>query len=187
MFGMTDAEFDEFMSLTLKQANRYQQMRWDGESHKMALMLASRKFPGVVTDSVFNEGRCNGNQFEATPAQGDYYKRIADQAGVSVTGKFYASGLAEFPGDPRAWIDGRGDVARIAEANGMNVTGAVSHRSGERPPLADVAIDTDLVRDEALDVIDSNPGLKYDDVYGRLHDLRTGRVDPNPPLVQEAA
>lgn len=98
----------------------------DGCTPKLADMLASQQPPGGMTDSTFLEGHCNGNQFEKRPEFGDHYKKIAEQAGVSVKGKVYKGGLARFPGDPEAWVGGRADVERVCRQRGWGCEGAVS-------------------------------------------------------------
>jgi hypothetical protein len=164
---------------------RYEIMRLRGESHNMAEILATRKFPGSRTDREFNAGRVNGNQFEHVPGLGDYYRKIAEEAGVSVTGKFYCSGLASWPGDPTAWVSDRGDVLRVAREKGLRVSGHVDYDPGEPTPAADVPIADDLVESEVEDILESNPGASADDVRDRVIQLRTGQVDPNPLLVAD--
>lgn len=165
--------------------HHYQRMRIDGQSHKMAIMLASRSFPGVRTDATFNTGRCNGNQFADKPALGDHYRRIAEAAGVSTTGKHYCSGLADFPGDPTAWISDRGDVLRVAREKGYRVSGDVEYDPGEREPMPDVAIDPAIV-ENAVDIyMAEQPGERRADVEERFTELLSGAVDPNPLLVQD--
>ena len=56
----------------------------------------------VQIGADFNKGRVNGNQFEHVPVLGDYSRKLAEDAGVSTTGKTYTRGPAEFPGDPTA-------------------------------------------------------------------------------------
>jgi hypothetical protein len=165
--------------------HRYQRMRIDGTSHKLAVMLASRSFPGVRTDATFNHGRCNGNQFETHPALGDQYRRLADAAGVSTTGKFYSSGLADFPGDPTAWVSDRGDVLRVARLKGMRVRGDVEHDPGEREPMPDVPIAPEIVKGFVDDYMTQDTGERRADVEERFTRLLTGEVDDNPLLVQD--
>ncbi len=108
---------------------RYWQIRFKGESHAMAEMLATRSFPGLKgTDSVFMEGRkLGGQQFEGLPRyMGEQYVSQALAAGVNPAGKYYSGTLARFPGDPRAWITGLGDARRIAAERGIGLTGAVT-------------------------------------------------------------
>ena len=111
-------------------------------------MVEAGQGPGLMTDSVFLEGRCNGNQFEKTPAQGDYLRGVAEAAGQSTKGKVYLGGLANYPGDPEAWVDGRGDVQRVAEQRGYNVAGAVTvQAAGRNEPAPAVPLAPDLLAD----------------------------------------
>jgi hypothetical protein len=98
----------------------------NGCSPKLADMLASQTPPGAMTDNVFLEGHCNGNQFEKHQHIGDGYKRLAEQHGVNPKGKVYKPGLARFPGDPEAWVEGRADVERICRRRGWSCEGAVN-------------------------------------------------------------
>jgi hypothetical protein len=164
---------------------RYEMMRQAGESHNMAEMLATRSFPGLKTDSIFNEGRCNGNQFESCPQRGDWLREQAEAAGVSTTGKYHCSGLARFPGDPKAWVNDRADVLRVARENGMNVRGYVDYEAPEVEPTPDIPIADDLVQSEVDDIMDCNPGLRRGDVEEKVRELRTGVVDPNPLCVSD--
>jgi hypothetical protein len=165
--------------------HRYCRMRIDGQSHRMAVMLATRSFPGVRTDATFNEGRCNGNQFEAHPALGDQYRRIADASGVSTTGKWYCSGLADYPGDPTAWVSDRGDVLRVARLKGYKVSGAVEYDPGPRDPMPDVPIADDILQDAIEGALEDDPGQRREDVEDRMFQLLTGAVDPNPLRVSD--
>jgi hypothetical protein len=188
--AMTERECEETSTLSTRGGasspfGRYMAMRLDGESHNMAIVLASRQFPGVKTDSTFNEGRCNGNQFESNPARGDYYRRIAESAGVNVTGKTYLTSLAEFPGDPEAWISDRHDVLAVAERKGLRVEGAVNYTPPERAPLPDIEIAPDIIDREVDDIMAADPGQRRGDVAERVYELRTGRVDPNPLRVSD--
>ena len=109
----------------------------NGCSPKLAEMFALGAPPGCMTDAVFLEGHCNGNQFEKTPAHGDELRRVAESQGQSTTGKVYLGGLARYAGDPEAWVNGRSDVKRVCEQRGWGADGAVSVAvKGERrlPP-----------------------------------------------------
>ena len=117
------------ISLNEQVQTSYQLMRQNGESHSIAEMLATRSFPGVKgTDSVFMQGRkLGGQQFEDTaPNVGEHHMAMAAKAGVNTSGKWYSGTMAEFPGDPRAWVSGLGDVRRIAKERGIGVAGAVN-------------------------------------------------------------
>ncbi len=100
-------------------------------------MLASGKPPRAVTDDTFraNQGNANGGQFADDPHVGDFYKSVAAKAGVSTTGKTYLGGLAEYPGDPEAWVDSRGDVKRVCEKRGWGCEGAVTTKLDQVEPV----------------------------------------------------
>ena len=183
--GLDEAERLAVAALGFDQIKRYYLMRISGESHNMALVLASRSFPGVRTDNTFNIGRCNGNQFESQPQMGDYYRSVAESHGVSTTGKTYIAQLAEFPGDPKAWVSGRGDVERVCAERGYDCEGSVSFKSGDRDPSPDVSIAPDLVDREVDELLEVNPGARREDLVEHVTALRSGSIDPNPIRVKE--
>lgn len=136
----------------------YEEMRARGESHRLAEMLATRVTPGLMTDSVFLSGHCNGNQFERTAVLGDYYRRVAEQAGQSTRGKVYLSGLAEYPGDPKAWVAGRGDVRRVLDERGWGAEGAVNCPVTNLAPVSEkYRVADDLVAARAEDLAEKQP------------------------------
>lgn len=122
-------------------------------------MVESGIAPGCMTDDVFLAGRCNGNQFEGQPQIGDLYKSIAREAGVDVQGKVYLSGLAERPGDPEAWVSGRGDVQRVLEKRGWGSDGAVKVKTrNDVAPPPPIGIADDLVETYTERRIEADPG-----------------------------
>lgn len=150
---------------------RYEAMRATGQSHRFAEMAALRVFPGVMTDSVFLEGHCNGSQFAGQEKIGDHYRKIAEDAGQDVKGKVYISGLAQFPGDPRAWVDGRGDVKRLCEERNWSCDGAVSHDAPVLP-AKEVGLDTQLVTKEVDQLMKQYPEMKREEVAEDVWNMR---------------
>lgn len=125
---------------------------------KLGPMLAFCEPPMSNTDREFLEGHCNGSQFSGSPQMGDRFKAQAEAAGVNIKGKIYLGGLAEFPGDPRAWVDGRGDVVRVAEERGLDVDGSVKVRAGRREENHQpVAIAEDIVQAEVENICANVP------------------------------
>jgi hypothetical protein len=109
-------------------------------------MFASGQAPASRTDREFLRGHCNGNQFEKHPGLGNYLKGVAREHGLDPKGKVYLGSLAAFPGDPRAWVDGRGDAQRVVEERGWGCSGAVNVKV--REPLEapkEVAVAEDIV------------------------------------------
>lgn len=136
----------------------YWDIRKSGTSPKLAEMLTLQSPPMSNTDREFLEGHCNGNQFAKGPLSedlGDRMKAVAEAAGQNVKGKVYIGGLARFPGDPEAWIAGRGDVRKVVEERGWKCSGSVD-------------VTPDSRRDDAIIAakeapIVSGPGLSLDD------------------------
>jgi hypothetical protein len=130
-------------------------------------MVLSRTPPMSSTDREFLEGHCNGSQFEGQDYIADRYRREALAAGVDPKGKVYLGGLARYPGDPEAWVSGRGDVKRVVESRGWGCEGSVNVKSRplgvERKP---VPVAEDLVRERVLEHLASVPAGEKVDVEG---------------------
>jgi hypothetical protein len=132
-------------------------------------MLETGVGPFLMTDSTFLENRCNGNQFEGREWAGDDYKAVAKKAGVSTTGKVYMSSLATFPGDPKAWVSGRGDVQKYLEETGRGSTGAVTvkAREAEEPPPPPIGVAESCVDREVRNVLEGQTVTKKEYVEAR--------------------
>jgi hypothetical protein len=124
----------------------------NSDSQRFNEMVESGIPPQANTDREFLEGHCNGSQFQKRPQDGEAYKKVADQAGVSITGKVYKSSLARYPGDPEAWVSGRGDVQRICEARGLGCDGSVKVQKREKDvePSPSVGVAEHLVSEAVL-------------------------------------
>lgn len=83
---------------TEEQLKRYVDLRHDGNSHNMAMILACKQPP--LMDRT------------------DERLRLGDDGGI---GHIHA-GLAEYPGDESARVESRGDIERIAKARGWKVS-----------------------------------------------------------------
>lgn len=169
---------------TLPQRQRYREMRVAGESHNMAEMLATRSFPGLRTDAIFNEGRFSSDAGKVGPEQ-LWLKQQAEAAGVSTNGKWYCRGLASFPGDPTAWVSDRGDVLRVAREKNMNVEGYVEHKAHHVDPGDDISIADDIIESEVREILEACPEANADDVREEVYAVRTGAVDNNPLCVED--
>lgn len=186
MFHVRDRCAHQKVSDDFEQQARYWRMRRDGQSHKMAEMLACRAFPGLNgTDKAFNRGRHNGKQFERCPALGNYFKSIADRAGVSVTGRHYCYGLGRFPGDPRAWVQDTSDVLRIARERKLNVEGIVNYQAEPVEPSPDVSLAPDIWHRETQAILQEDPDMRYLDAREKAFNLRTGANKDRDELLVE--
>lgn len=166
--------------------HRYVDLRLAGESHSFAEILATRSFPGIKTDAVFNEGKFSGQSTGECRPHGTWLRQQAEAAGVSTSGKWYCSGLASFPGDPTAWVDSRGDVLRIAREKNMTVKGYVEHQGYEVDPGEDIDIAEDIIEDGVQDALRMDPGAKAEEVRDYLTQLRSGAIDPNPLVLSDS-
>lgn len=102
----------------------YEVLIEDGVSPSLADTLAHRKFPGIKTDATHFAGKWHKDQFEGSQ-YGRVVRKIAERKGVSTVGKIYHHSLARYPGDPEAWVDSRGDIARICKERGWGCEGEV--------------------------------------------------------------
>jgi hypothetical protein len=130
----------------------------NGCSPALAEMLAARKFPGVRgTDRAFLQG-LHAEEEDGTLLA---YRRDAEAAGVSTTGKKYISGLADRPGDPRAWVSGLDDVRSVLAERGWGCTGALSVPGDPVEPVAATpgVVASDLVAREVRERIEADPSL----------------------------
>jgi len=163
---------------------RYEELRGQGTSHNLAEILATGMFPGTKTDREFWHGRWDSGG-GLHPAEYMHHKQIAEEAGVSVTGKFYCRGLADFPGDPTAWVSDRGDVLRVAREKQMKVSGLVEYNPGDRDPMPDAPLAEDIVEAIVEDRLAENPDANVHELRAQVIEHHTGQVDNNPLLVDD--
>lgn len=149
-----------------------------GTSSTLAEMFALGQAPMSNTDREFLSGLA-GHQFEKTPHLGDEYAREAIAQGVDIKGAVYLSGLASYPGDPRAWIRGRGDVQRLVEERGWNCEGAVNVKAPPplEPPTPGPRVAEDIVQREMAEVLAQVPEPERVD----LEDLREQVIETRAP------
>lgn len=152
---------------------RYVASILDGCTKEEAHERTFPRVPALLTDSVFLAGNTNGSQFESQPEVGDYYKWVAEAAGVNVKGLLYVPGLALFPGDPKAWVSGRGDVERVCRERGFTATGAVNVQGGRGDvPPEDVDVAPDIVEQRVLDRLEADPSLAFRPPDEVLHETK---------------
>jgi len=148
---------------------RYVSMRRNGESHMISEMLALQSAPRAKTDDTYFkiafDGRQQtlGEQFKGDEKVLDHVVKTAREHGYEPQyTDFYASGLAEFPGDPKAFIPasgGRGHIRRVCEERNMACHGAVNvkRRELENPPEKVTGLAEDLVQERVDAAIKADP------------------------------
>lgn len=145
-------------------AELYERLLSEGYSHRWAEMCALQQPPGVSgTDRAYMEGRLNNQQLDRMPP--DHARNVvtlAKRAGINVSGKYYAAGLADRrgPADPGAWVDSTADVKRVAMERNLNVTGAVSHKAIPAPPPKPKPLSERLTREMMRAERRNHPGMK---------------------------
>lgn len=145
---------------------------------RMAEMLALQQPPGVRGgDRAFMENRYNNQQLDQMPK--DHAQKMvaeAKRAGVSVSGKYYCSGLADKrgPADPMAWVSGSDDVKAVARARNLSVSGSVNHQGIAARPKKGPRLSERLTREMMAAEKQRKPAMKDNELreyvtekYGR--------------------
>lgn len=93
---------------------------------------------------------------------GEHYMAMARRAGVNPNNKQYISQLADYAGDPEAWVDSRGDMVRVAKKKGLNIDEGIAKYKHESkgPPDLQGGIAADLAVKLAKKIMRENPGMK---------------------------
>lgn len=114
----------------------YERCISEGTSHALAEMFAFQQGPQLNTDTAYMAGKWEQNDKTL-----DHHRKLAKKAGVSTQGRTYLKSLARYPGDPRAWVDSKGDIRRVCEQEGWGCDGVVKTKlkQEEPPPPVDVA------------------------------------------------
>jgi hypothetical protein len=79
------------------------------------------KAPSIRTNDTFMRGKKHGADLDMTDETFGHYKRKAEAAGVSTSGKHYYGSLATRPGDPEAWCGSADDAIATAKRKGMRI------------------------------------------------------------------
>lgn len=145
---------------------RYLELVADGVSPRMAEMFALRTAPRVMTDSVYFAGVGSlDKQFGSAPCgQLDALIAAAKSHGFTPgVNDVYDSGLADFFGDPKAFVPptgGRNHIRRTCEERGVSNYGPVQVRAPqpEKPPEM-CRLAPDLAEEIVNGMIRENPDL----------------------------
>lgn len=140
----------------------YELMRRRGESHNIAEICATGQMPyGRDENKILFEGSRSGEDFANDQVTGDRYRKICEEKGGSTTGRKYLSQLAEFPGDPLAWVSDATDVRRVCELRNLECDGAVKvRRTRETKEHKSIPIADDIVEREVKQVLAAEPHRK---------------------------
>jgi hypothetical protein len=121
-------------------------------------MLATGGVPGAMTDAVFMEGT-DQHLNHLVPHHADAFRKACIDNGGSISGKKYIRQLAKFPGDPEAWVSGRGDVERVARKRGVAVEGMVTVKAADVAPPDRVDVAEDILDREVKKALRGTKGM----------------------------
>lgn len=88
-------------------AERFDMTKWGG------------KAPSIRTNDTFMRGKKHGADLDMTDETFANYKRKAEAAGVSTSGKHYYGSVATRPGDPEAWCGSADEAIAAAKRKEM--------------------------------------------------------------------
>lgn len=168
--------------MTPAQREHYELCLAKGTSPTLAEMFALGAPPMSNTDREFLEGRggCY-DQFRGQTEVGDYYARLARESGVDTTGRVYLSGLAAYPGDPRAWVSGRGDVKRVCEERGWSAEGSVNVKGEVRVPTWEpYRVDAQIVEERAADLLEGGAARDQEEATHQAREALSPRATEHP-------
>lgn len=126
---------------------------------RLADMLAAKRGPAIHTDATFFANMNAQPVDQDYPGVAEEYRRVAKAGGVNPVGKTYMPALAAFPGDPRAWISGKGDIERVCTERGWSCDGAVKVTNDKPEPRTAPAIAADIVEKMAAEVVAADPSV----------------------------
>lgn len=131
--------------MTASQLEAYQRFCDRGKA-RFDEMVAAKKPPQIKSSNTFVAmGKTGGDQFG--DGTREFYLGSAREAGVSTDGKVYDGRLAEFPGDPRAWITSTDDTRAIMEERGWGCEGDVKVAGRIPDKIPTPGLDPELVND----------------------------------------
>lgn len=146
----------------------YDKLLAEGMAPRLAEMLASQRAPASRTDREFlADAGTLGKQFGRDQFGLEKRVQIARSLGYNPSpNDVYVDALADFPGDPRAFVKPsapKGDIKRQAQARNISLNGAVKHKASQRPPKPRVKLAPDIVRDIYREKVRQDPGVAFKD------------------------
>lgn len=152
-----------------KQARYEKLMRISRGNHRYAMRMISGDLfpvPGTCTDREFFAGRGTlGDQFEGDDQTLEHITSVAQRNGYKPgANDVYTPALADYPGDPAAFVPpdgGRGHIRRVCESRGEGCRGLVNVKPVQYDPTPDTGppIAEDLIQNGVNDAIREDPSL----------------------------
>ena len=124
---------------------------------RMQEILESRRAPALNTDTRYFAGLGTADPFEGMSAP---VKQLAIEkaakAGVNVLNKRYCGSLALEPCDPKAWVENRGDMLRLAQERNLSCEGIVTNKVDiNAEPRSTYEPAADIVEERTIEILDA--------------------------------
>lgn len=159
----------------------YDELLGKGNTPEFSHMLAMRQPPGTKgSEQAFWDGKDrkhDGHGFGDAPDWlANIWRKQAKQAGISIEGKFYMSGLADKRGvrDPGAWVSSTSDVLQTARRRNLTVKGIVNHEGELAQEAPDIPLSENLIRECIVEEVEKDPGILQ---RRKLDDLRNEAIE----------
>jgi len=161
----------------------YVQMRLDGQNHAFAEMCALRQPPGAMADGeFFRDQGTLADQFKGDEAKLEHITAVAKSQGYTPTpNDVYMPGLADYPGDPLAFVPptgGRHHIKKVCEEKNLECSGQVNVKRVEKEPSRNVPLAEDLVQEAVADMHVTDPDLCRKATYQDLREEAIYRHGP---------
>lgn len=144
-------------------------------------MFSTGKAPRVRSDDTFFRGFTGTGGAQFSDQTREFYLAEAKKAGVSVAGKQYFSQLAAFPGDPRAWVDSRGEMVRLLEERGWSADGDIKVKGEAAEPAADVRLADDIAEEMAIESLEDRFPDRETFTRGEFEEAKAEAIEAHAP------
>jgi len=161
----------------------YERCLSEGTSESLARMFAFGQAPNAFSDTAFFNNRDDGFGKDNFARQNALTE--AKTAGVSVSGATYMPGLATYPGDPRAWVRSKGEIAKRCNEMGLHAEGPGFRVDGQmyaRPKPEAVPVAPDIVADAVERRLLSEPGMPTKDIVEETREMITPKYGKPAPF-----
>lgn len=136
--------------------------KYGDAGYRFALMCALRKAPLANTDREFTEGDNHGRWLDQMgPIRRKRLLAAAKKLGIDPAARIYKSGLGK-PEDPRAWIESKADILRVAREKKL-VIESDDERLNYEPEIAprkEIALNPKIVDRLVKEKLAADKGLR---------------------------
>ena len=120
-------------------------------------IIDSRQSPSLNTDTRYFAGLGTADPFEgmSEPVKQLAIEKAA-KAGVNILNKRYVGSLATESCDPKAWVENRGDMLRVAREKNLSCEGIVTNKVEiNAEPRSTYEPAADILEDRTIEILDA--------------------------------